>query len=252
MNLPRLANQLKNEAKKSPAKVAVLSGLVLVGIYFWAPLLLEWFGGGSKAALETITEQVASLDLLPASQPEVETAVAEFDWYAVNQWIEQDEQMNSAILAEELLDPFREGAILKSNARKKQNKKKKDEEDAKKEITPDDLRLELTSTIVGPRGRFAIIKGKQYIEGGTISITAESLLADEIANADEEEGDLDDSEESIASKLRVPAVRFTLVKVRTRSVTLSRNGIQYVLSMPEPQLEGKDYFSTKRRTFSDI
>jgi hypothetical protein len=108
-------------------------------------------------------------------------------------------------------DPFRAGRL---SAGQDMNQEL---EAGQTELTPASLHLELSSTMVGPRRRVALIAGKAYAEGDKVTVRQDDR----------------------------PVV-FELVEVHSRRIVLQREGMQFELVIPERKGSGRIELSGSR------
>jgi hypothetical protein len=206
VDLQKIKNQLVHEASKNPKK-AVFAGLLLVvGLYFWIPLVWGWMNKDCEnVELPGATQTVINAQESPKNH-ETETTVKETEktslsWKALVRLINNDPRMHPAESLKINRDPFRDprDAIAK---------KIDEEEQAKEKLppaSPASLGLNLTSTIIGPQGSIARIAGKTYSLGQTIEMRKEGRN-----------------------------FKFTITEIRDRRVLLEAEGESFELSIPEP------------------
>lgn len=209
VNVQKLKDRLSREAKANPGKAALLGGMFLIGIYFWAPLLASWMGSGNAAGPAKGTDPNA--DLIPGFIAMTTTPVpdktsgsqpAKIAWKLLASWLDRDPRINGTAIEAPQRDPFRDvepppqdqqhQAALKALAAQ-----------ARPRATPQQLGLTLEGTLIGTRQKTAVINGKIYREGQPIQ-----------AGAGEH-----------------PTV-FELREVRRQSVVLSAENERYELRIP--------------------
>lgn len=163
-----LVRRLTRELTASPAKAAVLGGLLVVAIWFWIPLIV---GKSSPSAPDAST--TAAVPTPSAGDPVVVTAAMptqttqapsknKLKWNEAIDAMRYDERMRPAIPLASALDPFRDD-----------ESKSRDVEAlaataSVPRTTPAQAGIQLTSTIVGSRKRTAMIGGKAYHEGDIV------------------------------------------------------------------------------------
>lgn len=192
--------RLRREIGGSPKKGALLGVMVLVGIYFWAPLVAGWLGGkpgrSSSIAAGLATASTAGPttgDKTAAQQP----------WYVLSDWIRHDPLKRSVGPREGARDPFVPPEDIV-------NKEQEPAEPPMKAVATDEIALALGGTILGPHGRMALINGKSYREGDSVKISCEG--------------------QTIVLKL---------VEIGPQNATLDRDGNRVVLKMSvSPLAEG--------------
>jgi hypothetical protein len=162
MNKQGFGKQLQREIKANPVKAGVLALVLLVALWFWAPLVVGLFGGGSKpkkpaVAAAPVAGQTGGtgMGVHPAGtasttqQPKWNPS-----WREVKEWIGKNPRMAPATPIDSPRDPFR--AVAPPASR----------EQVKKPDVPkldmENLGLELTGTLIGPRRSVAMINGRAY------------------------------------------------------------------------------------------
>lgn len=213
VNLKKLTRQLRREAQGSPKKAAFLGLMVLLALYYWTPMVWGWIarghGSGQMPSPGTVTklDPPASGDG-PPDQPAALTAAAAcpHPWTQLDQWMRQDPRTTPAENLAGRRDPF----AVKSRPAELPE----DEAPGPLQVTPAGLRLELSSTVVGPRRRVAMIAGKAYQRGETIRIDRDGRW-----------------------------VEFELVEVGRRRIVLRREGELFELVIPEEKGSGRMYLS---------
>ncbi len=58
--MSKLIKKFKREVKANPTKAAALGGTLVVAVWFWAPLLQQWFGGDSTPAPAATTASASN------------------------------------------------------------------------------------------------------------------------------------------------------------------------------------------------
>lgn len=215
MSTPFL-KKLRREAIASPKKAALLGLLLLAAAYFWAPLLRQWTRSPENTA-ESTPALAASQPLAPpgANLPPVATgsptaaasaiaaAPPKFHWRQLAEAIQTDPLMRPLPPAAELdanRDPFvdpKPPQTVQATA--------EPQPPPEDEATPGELGFVLSSTIVGPARRTAVVNGKVC------------TLGVELASG---EG-------------RV----FVVKRIEPWGVVLERGGKQFELELPRPSPE---------------
>ena len=111
MNLQQLGTQLKREAAANKGKAAVLGTITLTAVYFWLPLLADWFSSDDPVpvtpAIAVSASQTGTQQVTPAT---VKTADVKMPpWQDVVKWINDDPRMKPAELANTAHDVVRPG-----------------------------------------------------------------------------------------------------------------------------------------------
>jgi len=195
----------------NPKKAVILGLMVVVAIYFWAPLIWKWTAKDNAVAnVNTVTPKGAQPVATP---PTKEAAPKEVPrpkcppWQQIVQWIQSDSRTAPAPPLSTTRDPFQKpkSAVAETKV----------EEEARPQppvLTPAGVGMVLTGTIIGPQLRIARISGKSYHEGQTIEIVKEK------------------------GKLHAT---FTLLEVHDRRAVLESQGERFELAIPEPSKSGK-------------
>lgn len=166
-----LLKRLRREATANPKKAGLLGLLLLVAAYFWAPLLRQWISTLENAPETSTAAAAPAVDVPPTTAANAPTpslanmpapAPPKFHWRHLAQAIETDPQMRSAAPTAEpgaQRDPFvdpRPPVVAQAVP---------DPEPVRDDLTPGELGLVLSSTIVGESRRTAVINGKIYVPG---------------------------------------------------------------------------------------
>jgi hypothetical protein len=205
----RFSAKLRREIAANPKKAGVLALLLIVAIWFWAPLLGKWFGkpetdvkdGASTQNTATVSQATSASGVGASSHSATESAInlkgklPHRPWRQLVAWIEQDPRMSPATELAIGRDPFKSLPI------ETLEKKRAEPASEQPDLTPTSAGLVLTSTIVGRGQSIALIGGEAYIEGSVVAASR---------------GD----------------GRFRIVEIRPREVILERKGKLYNLSLP--------------------
>lgn len=213
--------------KASPGKAAVLALLLAVAMYYWAPLAWKWLGPRDSAE-DMLAKAAEPSGFAPAAagpgavagtaQASAGTGMADqgaapsHPWQQIVQWMEQDPRMRPA---EELVgrrDPFQAVAAAAAD---EEDQEKEQSSEAKAAaalaaMTPDQLGAELTSTLIGPQRRLALVNGRPYRQGRTIVLSKDGQRAE-----------------------------FHLSEVHARRIVLERDGVRYELTIPQSDPAGR-------------
>lgn len=213
MHAERLIKRFRREAAKNPKKALVLGLLVLVALYFWAPLVVGWFRSEAGASGDPTQEMAilgsvgtspassaaASAETGAAAAEDSATAAARRAWRELAEWIDQDTRMVPVSAVGWPRDPF----VLPAAEEQVAEEPSAAEVAAQQAVTPQSLGLTLSSTVVGARRRIARIAGKNYGEGDTVEATKDGR-----------------------------SYAFLVASVTPRRVVLSREGQRYELTIP--------------------
>jgi hypothetical protein len=209
VNLKRVAKRVRRETTAHPAKAAVLGLLFLVALWFWAPLILGWMEEDGPAKVSAAEEPTGALSPAVAAAGSAEPTGAtqpKQTWRQLVQWMQGDPRTGSADSMSGRRDPF---LAVQHEEEEFVELIDDPEENTRRGLSPQDLGLEFSSTIIGLDRRVAQINGRSYREGETIRLAR-------------------DGEE----------IEFTLAAVYPRQVLLERNGEQYELLIRSPMESG--------------
>lgn len=193
--------------------------LVAAALYFWAPLVKGWVVKGEMPANPPVSQADANLPPTAAEIGAAQTPLAfpaeaiacAHPWTQLDQWMTQDLTTTPASDLPGRRDPFRAtGATGVTDANEEAER-----EEAK--LTPANLHVEVSSTVVGPRRRVALIAGKAYAEGEKVTVRQDDR-----------------------------SVVFELVEVHPRRVVLQREGKQFEVVIPDRKGSGRIEMSGDR------
>jgi len=181
----RIVKQIQREAKSHPAKAIVLAVLAVVAVCYWTSLAWSWVGDGNEKPVKTCgsgtptAEEIAQQDIDPKAILDAELAKintanktdnnTQHGWKQVVEWIEDDPR---TVAVEEM--PGRADAFETAEEPQEQNEEDKSKAESKPvivkpEVTPQQLEMSLSSTLVGLDGGVALIDGKAYRIGQTVT-----------------------------------------------------------------------------------
>ena len=213
MKLDKLARQLRRDISANPKKAAALGLMVLVAIYFWAPIVGGWtgkIGPDRKVAAEGLILEDEPVD--PVAQARRARQV--FPWEKVRKLVQSDPRMTPATFQTSWQNPFR-----KPDQASEQTTEPLPQANAN-DIDPALAGLALTGVAIGPRVRAATISGKTYKEGEIVS--------------------------PLTAGGQPSTVEFKLSRVDYFEIELQRNGKTYKLELKRPQLAPGDEISGPR------
>jgi len=185
--------------------------LLVVAFYFWVPLAWGWLRP-EAAAEESLAEAPgvgrppAGSATLPEPAPPAANQAQTHPWEQLVQWIEQDPATRPVADLSAGRDPFR----VVEPAAESEIDVTEQQEVAPPVVTAETLGLELSSTVVGPRRRVALIDGKTYQEGQTIRWAGDGR-----------------------------EIEFRLAEVHPRRVILEWMGERFELAIPQPKRSGR-------------
>lgn len=208
--MDKLLRQLKKEIRANPAKAGVL--VVLVGVLSWFIVPLVWPAGDTPPrpapAADGSTPTLPTTDATPAVA-DAPTSAARPDWRAVVRGMAADPRMTTRRLAADL-SMVRSPFARPEPPVDPQEPTTEELEAWLAELTPATPAVaapppaptfHLSSVLVGPKLRTAVLDGKLVREGATLTTAA---------------GDV-----------------WTLVEVRPREVTLAHGDVRHVIRLPE-------------------
>jgi hypothetical protein len=204
VTIEQLQQRLRREATKNPKQAAVLGLLLVVALWFWAPLVWSWLPKDQQASAPQ-SEQPTTVasqpkDDKPAEAEPAEAATVGPTWETLAAWMKQDPLMAPATRLVGDRNPFANAEPVEVVEIVEPPRREE-----RKEWTPDAMGLVLTSTIVGPRKRAALISGRAYTQG-----------------------------EKIVRQVEDARVVFELVEVYPRRIVLARDHARYELKLAEP------------------
>jgi hypothetical protein len=202
-----LVKRLRREVLANPKKGALLGLMVLVGVYFWAPLVAGWLGGkpSRPAPAGAATTAPAMPGLTQSTSPKAgEKPAVEQPWYMLGEWMDRDPRRQPVGPQGGQRDPFcrvKEKEVVKKDPEKR--------EPEKKPVTVASLAIKLGGTVLGGGRKVALLNGKTYREGDDVKLTRDG--------------------QTIVLKL---------VEIHAQSVVLIRDDRRLELKMPPSPLAG--------------
>jgi len=202
-----LIKQLRREAARNPAKAGVLGLLVVVALWFWAPLVWGWIGSreGTSQPSPILPPQVTSNASGAAPASTATAAAPATTWQQLVEWRKQDPRTTAADTLKTRRDPFHAIPAPVVEAEVKAAPKA-----APVVLTPEQLGLKLSSTVVGSDRRVALINGRIFREGQVIKCGKEAQ-----------------------------EILFRLAEIHSRHVVLERDGHRFELAIPDKKLSNR-------------
>ncbi len=212
-----LVRKLRREVAVNPVKAAVLGVVVLIALWFWAPLVARWYssnGPSDETAAAATSEPnsaarspVVVANLQSSSKPNPvksdRAAEASSNWRSVVQAAAADPRTRPNRRIAHLRDPF--GLSASELAAVQARKQKKANVAVVPELNPTEAGLVLNSTLIGSGKPIALISGEPYSEGDMVRAKGDST--------------------------------FTVVEILARQIVLARRGKQYTLAIqPNPRV----------------
>ncbi|MEX2175605.1 MAG: hypothetical protein WD872_14675 [Pirellulaceae bacterium] len=212
MKLDKLARQIRRDMLASPKKAAALSLMILVALYFWAPMVWGWIAPGQGAAENAVAAgDVILEDEAAPARAGTGTSKQVFPWAKVRKQLLADPRMRPRHLEAGWLDPFR--AVAKEVAASASDPHAAVA--ALAVVEPASVGLKLSSVAIGSRRRMATISGESYSEGEIVKPATKS---------GEPSSD----------------VEFRLARVDRHGVELERDGRLFKLEFPRASLAQGD------------
>lgn len=179
MKLDKLLKRLKRDLSASPQKAAALGLMILVALYFWAPLIIKFVGGGQ--AKKSIASQV-NLTAVPAITPvAVQPASDPVRWDRVRAALAQDRFMLAAAHQTSWQNPFRRHPADTNTDDSQPAAETELKQPGEPAVASDDTRMKelaagivVTSVLISARDRAAFIRGTTYRVGDVLEIGGEN------------------------------------------------------------------------------
>lgn len=223
MKLDKLVKQLRRDLLANRKKAAILGLMVLVALYFWAPLAWKWIAPSGKKATKAETGSLILEDdpaELQVKKPG--RSASTFKWEKIRELMTNDPRMASAAFNTAWRDPFAvpiselPAAEIATESTSQTETGRAVATNAAGKTESEQIGLKLASVSIGPRGRSAIISGETYREGETIRIKG--------------------NEKDVA------AAEFVLVRIERHGVELERLGKTWWLEFEKSKLAHGDEF----------
>jgi len=183
VNVERLKRQFQRELKANPKKAGILGLLVAVALWFWAPLVWGWFAKEPAGNATTPTATTGPNTTAAATEPaaggpaaggsppgDAAGAAATISWTERAARMDRDPRRKPAVNVAGHRDPFAGARPAVIATFTEQTEQEVADLEARA-VTPQDAGLVVTSTIVGPLRRVALIGGRAYKVGDTIAAT---------------------------------------------------------------------------------
>lgn len=219
MNLSNLGKRLKREAAANPKKAAILGIVVLVALYFWAPLTWKWLRKAFSSDTTDVATDSAPIGAIAGTPPAASSAteatvkpaaaiaspgVNQPSWEQIAAWMEKDPRTKVGPLLQNVRNPF---AASPDEMKDEQAEEAVVAKARAAAITPDAAGLTLTGTVIGPNRRVVFINGKSYKEGETVVVDKPAFGG---------------------------PIAFTVIDVQPYKVVLQLGDNRYELTTPKP------------------
>jgi len=244
VKIDALVDRLRREAVGNPKKLAILSLLMLVAIYFWSPILWGWVvTEGSNTAKAAVVKTAAASDLgeievADNNATEASQATAATDrkvsWEQLVEWMDADPLMEPVGAIALTMSPFRQWqppAVEESSDEDQLPMPEPIVQQAPVSMSPEALGLSVSATLIGPKRKMARIGGKLFAQDDDIRVSRTgSIIEGDAFGADGGE------EESAGAKTEIV---YRLSCVGEKEVELTRDGEAFLLKVPGPDCKGR-------------
>lgn len=220
MALQNIVKTLKREVTANPKKGLVLALLLVVGVWFWGPLVKKWV---FKPTAEAVEDLVIAPEEVPAEVPAAVVTPKLATWDKVEYALEKNElaqplPVNNVAL---LKNPFVKAALASTEVADAAEAEPPMVVPPVEHVEPTQVGLVATSVSIGPQRRFATLRGQVFLQGSPIPV----LAADAPTTTEQ------------ATKFQEP---FVLARVEPWGIVLTRNGKEYQQVLPQPRLKKFD------------
>ncbi|WP_254508908.1 hypothetical protein [Anatilimnocola floriformis] len=175
MKLDKLIKRLKKDAAASPQKAGALGLMLLVALYFWAPLVMKSIKGKGKPGSGPAAKVIRGDDpvlVKAAAHPATNTA----HWDRIRDTLAQDRLMQAAVHNADWRNPFQPLAHAAATDTKIKPIEAKPETQlsAKPPAVENELAeqllsgVTLSSVLIGKKGPSAVIRGKLFRVGDVL------------------------------------------------------------------------------------
>ena len=208
---------MRRDMAANPKKAIALALMVVVALYFWAPMLWGYVSPkkGKKsgnAAVNLILED----DPIEEGTQGGAKPKSSYPWDKVRKLAAADPRMKPASFRRSWTNPFRKEAPAPIAGT--DDPAKAAAAELAQDIDPVKAGLKLTSIVMGEKTRSATISGKTYREGQMVP----------------KRGKTPAEKSDTAAAAAGP--QFELIKISRSRVELARNGKTYTLDMQRPEL----------------
>jgi hypothetical protein len=214
VSINKLGKRLRRELKANPKKAAVLGLLVIGALCFWAPLLRSWISPGKATSAagksSPAVVPVAGTLATPTADGAAENKRPSHSWEQIVALIERDPRTRAATKLPGRPDPFHEVVSKEEEQQAAAEKEAKEAKTAEAPLDPQGLGMVLSSTIIGPNRRVALINGKAYPEGGQVVLGGSEHPTE-----------------------------FRLTRVHPKGVVLERDGKLFEVNLPDRKSSGR-------------
>jgi hypothetical protein len=219
VKLDKLLKRLKRDAAASPQKAGALGLMVVVALYFWAPLVMKYLPKGKPKPGATVAGPVILGDDPVLVKAAVHPSTNSTHWDRVREVVAKDRLMLAAEFHRDWHNPFSplqhddepksksepKSEAIKSDLKPLPTAPKIDSEIAKQQLST----VSLSSVLVGKRGVTAVIRGRLYRVGDVLSFGGDN---------------------------GTPAVEFRITAIDEQGVDLKYDNKPFRLERPKPTL----------------
>jgi hypothetical protein len=221
VSLTKLTSQLRRDIAASPQKAAALGLMVLVALYFWAPLIWRWLPARGEGNGKVDMSKLVLTDEPAAKSASSALRTPAFRWEKVRQLVREDARMKPAAFDAAWHDPFGKPAPKPVSAEAEPVPVTAQAPVAETEAAPEpDLTaasLVLGGILIGPRRKVATINGEPCHEGDSLTVT-------------------DANGKSVQHQVRI-------VRITRRQVDLESKGHTLTLELAAPRLSQGDWLT---------
>ena len=235
MKTNKIVRQIQHEAKSHPAKALVLALLAVVAVCYWTSLAWSWVGDGKDKSVKTCDANTSeawgtaqpNIDakaILDAELAKINSAKntesnAKHAWKQLVEWIEEDPRTAAVEQMPGRADAFEtpEKPQIEDQAAEDDSKTENKPVVIEPEVTPRQLEMSLSSTLLGADGGMALIDGKPHRIGQTVT--------------------------SEKDQRQTP---FILSEINSKYVTLKHDDKTYKLFLPEKKISGSIEFTIEK------
>jgi hypothetical protein len=218
VSLTKLTSQLRRDIAASPQKAAALGLMIVVALYFWAPLIWGWIPARGEGSGKVDMSKLVLTDE-PAARPAGNAPrTAAFRWEKVRQLVREDARMKPAAFDAAWYDPFGKPAPEPAPAEAEPMPATAQTPVTEPERTPEPeltaASLVLGGILIGPRSKVATINGEPCHEGDSLTVT-------------------DANDKSVQHQVRI-------ARITRQQVELESNGHTLTLELASPRLSQGD------------
>jgi hypothetical protein len=166
--------RLRRECTADPKKAAFLGLLMLVAVYFWAPLAWGWLTAASPTDRVSVPLAQSEVPMMPghgnlaADSASRQADAPRYPWQELARWRNADPRTVATREPAAGRDPFR---LVQTESVEAKKVNEETPSEPRPVWTAETLGLQLSSTIVGPGRSIARISGRTYELGHTLELS---------------------------------------------------------------------------------